>query len=107
GAAWHEDRFTFEALRAAIEDILNRLSHHIPSEPNQPPERLMKETENFNPRLWHDPVEVGRFVAFSVWRELKQEKPRLSDLLHDVFYTLAYVRERLNIPMEWDASHRY
>src|SRR5262249_6643090 len=114
GESWRENRFTFEALRAALIETLDKSSHHVPSEPKDPPEMLAamaKQEQELrglddHRSLLLDPVQFGRFRAFEVWHQLKQEKPS-SLLIHPVFHDISKISENMKIPMKWDASHRY
>jgi hypothetical protein len=105
GALWGENRFVFEALRSAIAESLEKLSHHIPSGPSDAPQRLQSASDDSG-SFWLKPKEAGRFMAFQVWQELKRDQqPDIS--IHPVFNTLAEVRRLLNVPSEWDPSGRY
>jgi hypothetical protein len=92
-ATWRNDRFLFEALRAAIKRTLDLLSEHVPAGPLTAPKSL-------GPLAASGPAGLGSFLGNGAWNTIKTaEPPPLDDLkYHDARYALPQIRNDLRIP---------
>jgi hypothetical protein len=101
-ASWRESRFAFECLREAIHESLRYISAHVPREPTSAPPDLARGALE---EWWRDPEQLGRFIALSVWRELKEPSPPVRVSTPDIFYTLPQVGQILDVENQTIDEH--
>ena len=92
-ATWRNDRFLFEALRAAIGRTLDLLSEYVPAGPVKAPKSLA-------PLSASGPTGLGNFFGNGVWNIIKTAERPPNDSLkyHDARWALPRIRDDLGIP---------
>jgi len=118
-AHWRHNRFAFEVLRAAIQEMLAVLSRHVPAEPTTPSEEFIDDHfplpavkkaietgENLAavfgpaglPPMLNSEA-LGRYVATLMWIQARRERPAAVSLMTPQHRAkLPTIREYLSVP---------
>ena len=108
GRSWQEDRYTFDALRAAIDFLLTGFAANFPE---ASPKGDMEIPALIRERVKHDPTVGQQYEkpqgaavgsAYGLLQQLQHaeyppERPPKNRHYGDLFYTLPWVREKLGV----------